>query len=65
MKLTNTTKIYLNVALLFVFTFLFAKRLFTSIHTNDYNYLKLTLNIMVLAITIFQIIKLSKIENNK
>lgn len=65
MKITNTTKIYLNVALLFVFTFLFANRLFTSIKTNDYNYLRLILNVIVIAITIYQIIKLSKIENNK
>lgn len=65
MKFTNQTKIYLNVALLFLLTFLFAYRLITSIKTNDYNYLRLAINLAVIALTIYQIVKLSKIENNK
>ena len=65
MKFTNQTKIYLHVGLLLLFIFLFANQLFTSIKTNNYNYLRYTLRVAAILVVVFQIIKLSKIENNK
>jgi hypothetical protein len=62
MKFTNQTKIYLHVALLLLFTFLFANQLLTSIKTNNYNYLRLTLRFAAILVVVFQIIKLSKFQ---
>ena len=63
--MTNSTKLYFNIALLLVFIFLFGNRLFTSIKTNNFDYLRLTLSIAAISLTVYQIIKLIKIEKNK
>ncbi len=60
MKLTNKTKIYLFVALLGLFIFLFANQLITSIKTNHYNYLRLVLRFAAILVIVFQIVKLYK-----
>ncbi|MEC4005581.1 hypothetical protein OX283_013000 [Flavobacterium sp. SUN052] len=63
--MSNKTRIYLYVALLFVLTYLLANRIFTGIRTHEFDYLKLTANGVILAYVIYQIIKFGKIENDK
>lgn len=63
--MTNSTKLYFNIALLLVFIFLFGNRLFTSIKTNNFDYLRLTLSIAAILLTVYQIVKLIKIKKNK
>ncbi|MBC7523418.1 MAG: hypothetical protein H7239_03140 [Flavobacterium sp.] len=57
--------IYFYVALLFVLTYLFASRVFTSLKTNEFDFVKLGINAVLLAYIIYQIVKLGKINNDK
>ena len=65
MKLNNTTLIYIYVAVLFVLTFLFVQRLMNSFKTEEFDYLRLSINFILLVYIIIKIVKLSKIENDK
>ncbi len=57
--------IYFYVALLFVLSFLFAKRIFVGLKTNEFDYIKLVINAVLLIYIMYQIIKLGKINNDK
>ena len=65
MKLSNQTKIYIFTGLLFGFTFLSAMLIFSGLKTNEYNFFAIATNLLLAISLILQIIKLSKIENNK
>ena len=63
--MSNKTRIYLYVILLFVLTYLFANRIFNGIRTHEFDYIKLSANAVILAYVIYQIVKIGKIENDK
>jgi hypothetical protein len=65
MKLSNQTKIYIFTGLLFGCTFLSAMFIFSGLKTNEYNFLAIATNLLFAIGLILQIIKLSKMENNK
>jgi len=65
MKITNTTKVYLYTAFLFVFTFLLTSKLMKAYKTNEYDYLKIGINVIVEIVLIYLIVKYANIENNK
>ena len=65
MKFSNQTKIYIFTGLLFGCTFLSAMLIFSGLKTNEYNFLAIATNLLLAIGLILQIIKLSKIENNK
>jgi len=65
MKISNTTKVYIYAALLFVFTFLLTSKLLKAFKTNEYDYLKLGINSIVVILLVYLIIKYANIENNK
>lgn len=65
MKITNQTKIYIYTALLFVSTFLTAVSIIRGFKNNDFNYIWIFASLLMSISFIIQIIKLSKIENNK
>ena len=65
MKFSNQTKIYIFTGLLFGCTFLSAMLIFSGLKTNEYNFLAIATNLLLSIRLILQIIKLSKIENNK
>jgi hypothetical protein len=65
MKLNNTTLIYIYAVVLFVLTYLLAARLITSFKTNEFDYLRIGLNVVLLIYLIIKVVKLGKIENNK
>jgi hypothetical protein len=65
MKHTNQTKIYIFTGLLFGFTFMSAMLIFSGLKTNEFNILAISTNVLLAFSMILQIIKLSKIENNK
>ena len=65
MKLNNTTILYIYVGVLFILTYLFASRLITSFKTQEFDYLRLSVNFGLLVYIIIKVVKLGKIENNK
>jgi hypothetical protein len=65
MKLNNTTILYIYVGVLFILTYLFASRLITSFKTQEFDYLRLSVNLGLLIYIIIKVVKLGKIENNK
>ena len=65
MKLSNTTKVYIYAGLLFIFTFLLTSKLLKGYQKNEYDYLKLGINIVVEIVLVYLIIKYATIENNK
>lgn len=62
--MNNKTRIYIYVGFLFILTFLLAKRIILNIKSHDFEYLKIIVNVVILAYVVFQIIKLGKIEND-
>lgn len=58
-------KLYVYVVFLFILTFLLASRVIKGIKTQQFDYLKLAVNTLILGYVIFQVIKLGKIENDK
>lgn len=56
---------YVYVVFLFVLTFLFASRLISSLKTQEFDYFKLGLNLILVVYLIIKINKLGKIENDK
>ena len=65
MKLNNKTLIYVYTVVLFILVFLFASRLITSIKTQEFDYLRLSVNFALLVYIIIKVVKLGKVENNK
>lgn len=64
MMLSNKVKLYIYVVFLFIFTFLFTSRLFTAFKTNQFDYLKLAINALILVLSIIQILHYSKKVNS-
>ncbi len=65
MKLDNKTLVYIYIGVLFILTYLFASRLITSLKTQEFDYLKLSINLGLLIYIIIKVVKLGKIENDK
>ena len=65
MKLNNKTLLYVYTVVLFILVFLFASRLITSIKTQEFDYLRLSVNFALLVYIIIKVVKLGKVENNK
>lgn len=65
MKLDNKTILYIYVGVLFILTYLFASRLITSFKTQEFDYLRLSINLGLLIYIIIKVVKLGKIENDK
>ena len=65
MKLNNKTLIYVYTIVLFILVFLFASRLITSIKTQEFDYLRLSVNFALLVYIIIKVVKLGKVENDK
>jgi hypothetical protein len=65
MKLDNKTILYIYVGVLFILTYLFASRLITSFKTQEFDYLRLSVNLGLLIYIIIKVVKLGKIENDK
>ena len=64
MNLSPKTLLYLNIALLFLFTFRFFSLLFQGFKTGNYSILTISILALALIFNISQIIKYSKIINN-
>ena len=65
MKLNNKTILYIYIGVLFILTFLFTRRLIASFKTLEFDYLKLTINLVLLIYIIVKVVKLGKLENDK
>ena len=65
MKITNTTKVYIYVGLLFAFTFLLTSKLIKAFNTNNFDYFKIGINGVVVILLVYLIIKYANLENNK
>lgn len=65
MKLDNKKIIYIYIIAIFILTYLLASRLITSLRTQEFDYLRLALNIGLLVYIIIKVVKLAKIENDK
>ena len=52
MKITNKHKLYFNVLLLFIFAYLLTSKILTGIKTNEFNYLRIIINAVVIFFTI-------------
>ena len=65
MKLDNNKIVYVYIVVLFILTFLFAKRLILNIKSHEFDYLKLAVNLALLVYIIIKVVKISKIENDK
>lgn len=65
MKLDNKTILYIYVGVLFILTYLFASRLITSFKAQDFDYLRLSINLVLLVYMIIKVVKLGKFENDK
>jgi len=64
MKLDTKTLIYVYAGVLFILTFLFVQRLITSFKTQEFDYLRLSVNLGLLIYIIIKVVKLGKVENN-
>ena len=65
MKLDNKTILYIYVGVLFILTYLFASRFIASLKTQEFDYLRLSVNLGLLIYIIIKVVKLGKIENDK
>lgn len=65
MKPKPTTIIYLYTAVLFVLAFLFTARLMKNIRSGEWEYLKLSVNLLLLLYIVAKVIKLGKAVNDK
>jgi hypothetical protein len=57
MNFTNQHKMYFNVFLLFVFTYLLAGKLIQGFKTQDFNYIRIGINALLIVFTVKNIIK--------
>ncbi len=60
MNFSNNQKLYFNVLLLFILTFFLASKLISGFKTNDFNFLRIGLNILAIVLTIRSVIVLNK-----
>lgn len=65
MKISNQTKIYIFTGLLFVSVFLTTSYIIKGFKNDNFDYIGLFANLLLSLSFIKEIIKLSKIENNK
>jgi hypothetical protein len=65
MKLSNQTKIYIFTGLLFVSVFLTTTYIIKGFKNDNFDYIGLFVSLLLSLGFIKEIIKLSKIENNK
>ena len=65
MKLNNRTLIYIYVGVLFALTFLFASKLISGLKTQEFDWLRLSVNLGLIIYIVIKVIKLGKIENDK
>lgn len=65
MKLQNTTIIYIYAVVLFVLTYLLATRLISSFKSNEFDYLKIGINVALIIYIVIKVVALGKAENNK
>jgi len=56
---------YIYVAVLFILTYLLASRLIKGIKTQEFDFLKIGVNALLLIYVIVQVVRLGNIENNK
>ncbi len=57
MNFTNKHKLYLNVFLLFVFVYMLASKVIQGFKTQDFSYMRIGINALLLVFTIKNIIK--------
>jgi len=65
MKINNKALLYIYVVFLFVLAYLLASRVFKGIKTQEFDYLKIAVNSVILIYVAFQVVRLGKIENDK
>ena len=65
MKINNKALLYIYVVFLFVLAYLLASRVFKGVKTQEFDYLKIAVNSVILIYVAFQVIRLGKIENDK
>ncbi|MBN8643015.1 MAG: hypothetical protein J0L86_14480 [Flavobacteriales bacterium] len=65
MKLNNRTLIYIYVGVLFVLTYLFASKLISGLRTQEFDWLRLSVNLGLILYIVIKVLKLGKIENDK
>lgn len=65
MTFTNKHKLYLNVILLFIFTFLLTRKVMNGFRTQEFDYIRIAINIIVVGLTIKNVIKYNKEEDHK
>ena len=65
MKISNQTKIYIFTGLLFVSVFITTTYLIKGFKNDNFDYIWIITSLLMSLNLIRQIIKLSKIENNK
>jgi hypothetical protein len=65
MKINNKTLVYIYVIVLFILTYLLASRVIAGFKTHQFDYLRLSVNLVLLIYIIIKVIKLGKIENDK
>lgn len=56
---------YIYVAVLFILTYLLASRLIKEYKTQEFDFLKIGVNALLLIYVIVQVVRLGNIENNK
>lgn len=65
MKINNKTLVYIYVVVLFILTYLLASRVIAGFKTQQFDYLRLSVNLVLLIYIMIKVIKLGKIENDK
>ncbi|MEO0038754.1 MAG: hypothetical protein RIQ59_1965 [Bacteroidota bacterium] len=65
MKINNKMIFYIYVAVLFILTYLLASRLIKGIKTQEFDFLKIGVNALLLIYVIVQVVRLGNKENNK
>lgn len=65
MKLNNRTLIYIYVGVLFALTYLFASKLISGLRTQEFDWLRLLVNLGLIIYIVIKVLKLGKIENDK
>ncbi len=65
MKLKNETIVYIYTAVLFILVYLFTSRLIKNVRTQEFEYLKLSINLVLLVVVLIKILKLGKAINTK
>lgn len=65
MKLNNRTLIYIYVGVLFVLTYLFASKVILGLKTQEFDWLRLSVNLGLIIYIVIKVVKLGKIENDK